>query len=132
MFNNIGGKIKALAKGICWGGIIASVLIGFSSVASINDEVAGFISLFLIVGFGSFGSWVGSLAFYGFGELVENSAIIAGKSVHEKNVISKEGIETPRAGAKQDSGEKILGELLQKGVITQNEYDLLIKKERKN
>ena len=132
MFNNIGRKIKALAKVICWAGILSSVLIGFSAVSSINDEVAGFISLVSIIGFGSFGSWVGSLAFYGFGELIENSAIIAGKSAHKKNGISKESIETPRAGSKQDSGEKIFGELLQKGVITQNEYDLLIKKERKN
>ena len=29
MFDNIGGKIKAVAKVICWIGIITSIIIGF-------------------------------------------------------------------------------------------------------
>ena len=33
MFDNIGGKIKGLAKTVCWIGIGASVFIGFILVA---------------------------------------------------------------------------------------------------
>ena len=82
MFDNIGGKIKGLAKFICWVGIIASVILGIVLISNAssgwgeykytNSEmvVEGIIC---IVG-GSILSWVGSFAMYGFGELVENSS----------------------------------------------------------
>ncbi|MBR4120296.1 MAG: hypothetical protein IKT95_00910 [Spirochaetales bacterium] len=71
MFENIGGKIKGLAKVICWIGIICCVIIGIIAISE-DDGLAGVI----IIVAGSLLSWVGSFVLYGFGELVENSSAI--------------------------------------------------------
>ena len=68
MFDNIGGKIKAVAKVICWIGIIASIIIGF--IMLVQDEDTAFAGLLTMV-LGSLGSWIGSFITYGFGQLVE-------------------------------------------------------------
>lgn len=73
MFDNIGGKIKTVAKVMCWIGIIASVIIGF--VMLVQDEDTAFAGILTML-FGSLGSWVGSFITYGFGQLVENSDIL--------------------------------------------------------
>jgi len=93
MFNNIGGKIKGLAKFLCWLGIILSVIIGVimiiaaaSSRSYTFDSYGEKITLstggsivagILIIVFGSLASWIGSFFMYGFGELVENSKKVA-------------------------------------------------------
>ena len=72
MFDNIGGKIKALAKVVCWVGIIVFCLIGLIIMAA--GQSAGAISIgVLTAGIGSLLSWVGSFFTYGFGQLIENS-----------------------------------------------------------
>ena len=75
MFDDIGGKIKGLANFVCWAGIILSVIGGFILV-SIGDE---FIIVGIVVAIlGSVGSWLGSLALYGFGQLIyTNERILA-------------------------------------------------------
>lgn len=83
MFTNIGTKIKTTAKVFAWVGIILSVLAGVALTIS-----AGFIGGILVAIVGSLLSWVGSLALYGFGELVENSDIrtnLAVKADRQKN-----------------------------------------------
>ena len=89
MFNNIGGKIKTVSKFICYAGIAVSVICGvimlFFGVAGNLDMSA--IGLAVGVG-GSLCSWLGSLAAYGFGELIENTTVIAelmAKTEAEKN-----------------------------------------------
>lgn len=78
MFENVGSKIKGLASFFCWGGIIASVVGGIWTIALLDED---FILLgLLIIALGSLLSWVSSFVLYGFGELVSNSAIIAGKT----------------------------------------------------
>ena len=93
MFNNIGGKIKGLAKFMCWLGIILSVIAGVvmiiaaaSSRSYTFDSYGEKITLstggsivagILIIVFGSLASWIGSFFMYGFGELVENSKKVA-------------------------------------------------------
>jgi len=93
MFNNIGGKIKGLAKFLCWLGIILSVIIGVimiiaaaSSRSYTFDSYGEKITLstggsivagILVIVFGSLASWIGSFFMYGFGELVENSKKVA-------------------------------------------------------
>ena len=83
MFENIGRKIKALAKVICWIGIIASVVVGVIiiydwSVQSYRyRDSAELITGIVVIILGSLLSWVGSFVLYGFGELVENSTFIA-------------------------------------------------------
>ena len=82
MFNNIGRKIKTLAKVLCWLGIIASVISGIAMVltgvafnsasvvrgysATVDAELGGAAAVV---------SWIGSFCMYGFGQLVENSDI---------------------------------------------------------
>ena len=88
MFTNIGGKIKALAEALCYIGIVAASITG---MIMFSKASAG-IGVLIIVG-GSLVSWVGGFFAYGFGELIENSAILAEK---EKNNIEgeKEGKES--------------------------------------
>lgn len=77
MYENIGGKIKTLAKVMCAIGIVASVVIALKlfSVAEYSEELAGVGLVVMILG--PVLSWVGSFVLYGFGQLVENSDIIA-------------------------------------------------------
>lgn len=79
MFDNIGGKIKGLAKTVCWIGIGISVFTGFIFViiGAENsygpfDNVLAPLGWFIMIG-GSFLSWIGSFLLYGFGQLIENS-----------------------------------------------------------
>lgn len=134
MFNNIGSKIKGLASVICFGGIILCIIIGIV-VAALDEDLilAGFAIMIL----GALLSWVSSFVLYGFGELVENSAIIAGKETLNKNeykeyhasindttdrfVSSEESFKN-----NQDSRPlelQILDSQLDKGLITQEIYD---------
>ncbi|MBQ8748051.1 MAG: hypothetical protein IJZ08_09345 [Clostridia bacterium] len=73
MFNNIGGKIKTLAKVLCWTGIILSILVGNRRMA--NDEIVGLLTAVI----GAFLSWISSFALYGFGELIVKTTEIAEK-----------------------------------------------------
>lgn len=91
MFNNIGGKIKGLATAISAIGIGASILCGIvmiiaGGVTSNGGAMIGMGFAVLIVG--SILSWISSLFAYGFGELIENTTVIAelmAKADAEKN-----------------------------------------------
>ena len=65
MFDNIGGKIQALAQIICWIGIIISAIVG---LCVIGDSVL--LGLIIIV-IGFLSSWIGSFVMFGYGELIE-------------------------------------------------------------
>lgn len=90
MFKNIGGKIKGLAKVICYVGIAISVIagifmIGFGSSYN-GDTMIAMGCVVMIVG--SLVSWIDSFFAYGFGELIENTTVIAelaAKADAEKN-----------------------------------------------
>ncbi len=73
MFSNIGGKIKRLSTAICAVGIGVSVLCGMIIIASGAMLGMGFA---ILIG-GSLLSWIGSFFAYGFGELIENTTVIA-------------------------------------------------------
>ena len=75
MFNNIGKKIKGLAKFICWLGIVGSVIAGIV-LCSLHMSVIGFLTIVL----GALLSWIGSFFIYGFGQLIENSDIIVSQN----------------------------------------------------
>lgn len=85
MFQNIGKKIKTMAKVICWVGIIGSVVGGVIMVLSgvgvlqFNAEagVAAIMGGVLTVVLGSLFSWIGSFMLLGFGEIVEKVDEIA-------------------------------------------------------
>ncbi len=82
MFNNIGGKIKGLATAMTIIGFVIFGIIGLMSILgslAYGDEAAfvGMIGGVLTIVIGCFISWIGSFLMYGFGELIENSEIIA-------------------------------------------------------
>ena len=91
MFKNSGGKIKGLAKVICYVGIAISVIagifmIGFGSSSYNGDTMIVMGCVVMIVG--SLVSWIDSFFAYGFGELIENTTVIAelaAKADAEKN-----------------------------------------------
>lgn len=114
MFDNVGSKIKALASFFCWGGIIASVIGGIIVITLDEDLVWAGLAVIII---GSLLSWVSSFVLYGFGELVVNSAIIAGKRADDS-------VQHPNTVAPQDKNEKIaaLNNLKARGLISEEEY----------
>ena len=86
MFDNIGAKIKTLAKVVCWTGIVASVIWGISLItagAATRNGGAIVLSGLLVIVLGALASWVGSFLTYGFGEMVENSDIRTELAVKE-------------------------------------------------
>ena len=84
MFSNIGGKIKTTAAVWCWLIIIASVIAAFRLMTT-----GGVIAGILIAVAGILTGWVSSFMLYGFGELIENSSIIA-------NLMAKQDAEKSR------------------------------------
>ena len=70
MFDNIGKKIKKIAQIECWAGIASYILLGL--ILLFENEIKIYVGI-LIMGVGSFLSWIGSLMIYGFGQLIENS-----------------------------------------------------------
>ncbi len=70
LFDNIGGKLKIVAKIFCWLGIIASV-IGGIALMSVDDDMIG-AGIATLIG-GSVASWLSALGLYAFGQLVENT-----------------------------------------------------------
>ena len=83
MFDNIGGKIKTLAKVVCWVGIVACIFVGIKLISA-GDALALIGIITAIVG--SFLCWINSFLLLGFGQLVENSDII----VHQSQGHTKE------------------------------------------
>lgn len=73
----------------------------------------------LIIALGSLLSWVSSFVLYGFGELVSNSAIIAGKTT------ANESEQGESAFVPQEKNKKIasLNSLKARGLITDEEYN---------
>ena len=72
MFDNIGRKIKTLAEVCTWVGIIVSAIWGLIILA--EGEMLGLI----IAVAGSVGAWISSFLLYGFGQLIENTDVLAG------------------------------------------------------
>ena len=74
MFENVGEKIKSIAKFVCWGGIAADITLaimmfiaaeeGYSSTETMYTTIG---LVFLIVG--PVVSWISSLLLYAFGEI---------------------------------------------------------------
>lgn len=74
MFDNIGRKIKMLAKVVCWIGIIGSITTGLVLIGmGIDGPDALVTSGVIIVIFGPFFSWIGCFFMYGFGQLVDDT-----------------------------------------------------------
>ncbi len=68
MYNNIGKKIKTVAKAAGYVGTIVSMIVGY-----ITLPYGGF----LIFIFGPIVSWLSTFLIYGFGQLIENTDVLA-------------------------------------------------------
>ena len=91
-FNNIGRKIKTLAKAITWIGITASVIYGAVVLRLSNSPtfiilIQGLLTMIV----GSLISWLSSVTLYGFGQLIENTDILV--SIHRNSGTAFRGSE---------------------------------------
>jgi hypothetical protein len=81
MYNNIGEKIKGLAKSLALIGTIISVIIGINLIVKGSDSYYdGRVLIYTGIGVilvGTLVSWIWSWFMYGFGELIEKTAEIA-------------------------------------------------------
>ena len=120
MFNDIGEKIKILARCVCWIGIIASVIIAFIMFSKV-DEVS-YRQEGLYEGLGYCFLFVGPLlSLYGFGELVDTNSQIV-DYIDKKDADRRKGNSFVSTVA-EDKREKELDELLRMNLITKEEYE---------
>ena len=117
MFDNIGGKIKGLAKVLFWLETIAAAIVGLGLV----DGSEGLSLLFALVGV--LVAWISAWFLYGFGEIIDKLCDI------ERN--TRGGERKSEAQAKVDS-ERIgkIEKLRSQGLITEEEYQKAISKEQ--
>ncbi len=113
MFDNIGGKIKGLAKTVCYLGIAISIIIFFGLYILAGEAYYNFLQIVYMIGaftsllLGSAISYLSALALYGFGELIEKTTEIANNTRCQNNIIKDK---------KQNANE-----LLGNGLIAQEE-----------
>ena len=132
MFSNIGGKIKVLAQVQCWLGIIGSIIYGIVLIsASTRMRYGGetvALGVAVMIG-GSFLSWICSFFGYGFGELIERVQRIDNKLNGESVYIPKatSSRATDFTETDEPSRERIMLQMLEEGLITEDEYRKNIK-----
>lgn len=85
VFENIGGKIKVVAKVECWLGIFSSISIGVNLIST-EEEFLVFTGILVMI-VGAITAWLGSFLIYGFGQLVENSDILTGRAVKKDETV---------------------------------------------
>lgn len=77
VFQNIGSKIKTLAKIVLVGGVFISILLAVIQLATADDayfeDAAKELGFVLLIG-GPIASYISSILIYGFGQLVENTS----------------------------------------------------------
>lgn len=114
MFNNIGKKIKSLAKISCWINIILFLIVGLS-IFSEGDEIGLFIGIF-----GAFISWVGSWLMFGFGEIIDClQKITVSTQHHPRTNYSTQNTYSSPANSTND----YLRKLKETGLISDEEYE---------
>ena len=112
MYDNIGGKIKGLAKAVFIVEAIAAVIAGIALVA-IDEDLILFGVLTLILGPAV--AWVSSWLLYGFGELIDRVCEIAKNTRTSPN--------TPTAAINQEhhghieNSEKIAATFKSSGIM---------------
>ncbi|MBR6509152.1 MAG: hypothetical protein IKT38_00910 [Clostridia bacterium] len=126
MFENIGNKIKSLAKILCWLGIISSIFITlimfFISANSYEELYIIYGILFLIIG--PLSSWINSFFIYGFGELIENSQTII-EILEKNNTILSNKLSKPiqTANTIDRYDNSIRNDIIKKMIKNTNETD---------
>ena len=120
MFDNIGKKLKGLAK---WTFIVEAIaaIIGGIIVIVEEDEVIGLLLLFL----GPVIAWISSWVLYAFGELVDKACDIERNMRNRNvNVAIKSDAQTQKDNKRIAKLEKLRAE----GLITEEEFQEAIAK----
>ena len=117
MFDNIGSKIKSYAKANFWIETIASVLLGIILLAIASETYSDLEEIYTIIGIvfllgGPATAYITSIFLYGFGQLVENSDVLATK----KNKGTVSSVSTT------DDKINTLKKWKEQGLITEEEY----------
>ncbi len=111
MFNNIGGKIKALAKVVTWLGILGSVISGIVMISNANSyyrtNSALIWSGLLTIVLGSLFSWLASFILYGFGELVDNSQHAADAMDQMNNRLAAQSRQTAQSAPEANPAPRL-------------------------
>ena len=120
MFDNIGKKIKTLAKVLVWIGIIAALVLGIVFLVISGDVHGSAKSTFVFSGLifliaGPFLCWISCFFIYGFGELIDKTCDI-------QAAIGGNGQQSDINLIQKQKKEK-LDRVLRQGLITQDEYD---------
>lgn len=102
MFDNIGNKIKTLAKVVCFIGIVSSLITGIV----LGNLLSSGVGLVIII-LGCLLSWIGSFFTYGFGELIEKTTEIANNTrqtsmTSPKSSISEDTLDTSENQQQQE------------------------------
>lgn len=87
MYDNIGGKIKGLAKVTFIAEAIAAVISGFAIMGFDDDTIL--IGLLVLI-IGPIIAWVSSWLLYGFGELIDKSCEIERNTRGEKSGLKEQ------------------------------------------
>lgn len=119
MYDNIGGKIKMLAKVTTI--VLAILFIVLGTITMAMGDIGVIIGLLILI-VGVLLSWISSWVLYGFGEIIEKVAEI------EKNTCKDEAKLKTRSKEEDERIEKI-ERLRKKGLITEEEYQQAISKE---
>ncbi len=101
MFDNIGSKIKKLATILAVCGIVASIIDGVLILKLGNGTVGSIITGIALIIAGPLISWVSSFFVYGFGQLIENTEVIAENS--EKKSVSESNKELKKTAVENDA-----------------------------
>jgi hypothetical protein len=121
MYDNIGGKIKGLAKAVFIVEAIAAVITGIALMASDEDMIP--IGLLVMV-VGPLVAWASSWLLYGFGELIDKTCDIA-RNTHggERKSEAQSKVDYERVSK--------IEKLRSQGLITEEEYQQAISKNDK-
>ena len=120
MYENIGSKIKGLAKAIFYIQAILSVFFGIGAMAEGDDMMLTGVLLMIL---GPIVAWVSSWLIYGFGELIDKTCDIA------RNTYGGERKSEAQSKVDYERISKI-EKLRSQGLITEEEYQQAISKDK--
>lgn len=123
MYDNIGGKIKGLAKAVFIVEAIAVFIAGIALMAYGEGEGLYLFMGLIVIALGPVVAWVSSWLLYGFGELIDKTCDIA------RNTHGGERKSEAQSKADYERISKI-EKLRSQGLITEEEYQQAISKEK--
>lgn len=129
MYNNIGGKIKVLAIISFALTALAFFISGIALMADDDDFI--FLGMLMMFG-GPVLGWISSWLIYGFGELIVKATEIArntqgGQTAPQAPVVNQAAPQAPVASPARNDH---LQNLLNQGLISQDEYEQAMAKNR--